>query len=1050
MRLRDRRLGRHLTRSYGRPLPLAGALISCAALVAGLTAASPRAAGQTTTTYTATETIPVPPASAYAGSGGGDGWAIALSSNDVYNVFHHSDVLQVACHLQSDASACWSPETITDTSGDNFATSGQPGLWLNQTTGKLYVYATRTSDSTGGVVCIDTTVAATNPNPFCGFTILSNPGEASLASGISNISDPVLVGNDWYAFNYSNTTVPNGSQDELLCFDTTTLSACPSQPFAVSVGSGPVSDGSFPAPSIAAIGGLILVPIIIGSIPTQTLGCFDPATSASCTGSWPVALPFNYVGSDGSPFPLLSSTGATIGLCLPTGTDQCFDLAGASIPTPSGMPNAIPANDPWNGPAFVIGPRAYIANGNTNEVHCFDASTNATCASFPLSFNNMYYLYTVNPDPQRPTCIWVNADSGSAQIQNFDAYTAGGCGQGPIRVLASSLVVPTQLCVPTSYTSLQVVQPPPGSYTTGTVAFEDNDGNPIPGTSTEPLDATGTADLTGFNLNTALGLPQFLITLNGTSSTPTSVEVQLTWTGADDPSCVPSTSSPTNLPVTESALPQGEPSIAGSFTNPGTLVVTETSGTGSGQLIDGARFVGVAMANVSTDSGSHWTATPLPPSSAAISCAASHPKASNIIGDSWVVASHKYGDFYATYLAGCNSDASADLLFSASADGSSWQVPVTIDPGIQRHKFDDRPMITVDNSPQSPTYGRIYIVWVADDSGSAQGLGMAWSDDRGMTWTHPSTVRTSPSCSSTATGDVCKIWTPYVTVDGNGNVAVAWYDFFTDDVYVQRMPLLLPGGSGRIQVQGQPVSVGSTGFGHNSHLRIASAPDNGINPLPIVLADDDPASPFYGRYYVIFTRVAGASAATDVVAARSADSGVTWTSPKRVNDDYENLVFEGCNCNYDGISAGNAPSANDFLPSAVVEPGSGRLDIGFYSTRLDPGPWCPANNCPEPNPPPAPGGWTQQPWPQGCDCHPDVYTTSSTDGGVSFTPNARVTTSPSDLSTDNPARCTACFDYGDYEGMTFQNGAARLAWTDARSSDFSSWGNAEVFVGSVK
>ncbi len=98
-------------------------------------------------------------------------------------------------------------------------------------------------------------------------------------------------------------------------------------------------------------------------------------------------------------------------------------------------------------------------------------STNATCASFPKSFVNLSYLYTVNADPQRPDCIWVNADGGSGQIQNLDAYTGGSCGQGPIRVLASSMVVPTQLCMPATYTSLQVTSPAPGTYTSGTVQF---------------------------------------------------------------------------------------------------------------------------------------------------------------------------------------------------------------------------------------------------------------------------------------------------------------------------------------------------------------------------------------------------------------------------------------------------------------------------------------------------------------------------------------------------------------------------------------------------
>jgi len=60
-------------------------------------------------TYSHEQTIPVPPASSYAGGGGGDGWAVAMTPTAVYNVFHHNSQLQVACHLQSDASACWAP-----------------------------------------------------------------------------------------------------------------------------------------------------------------------------------------------------------------------------------------------------------------------------------------------------------------------------------------------------------------------------------------------------------------------------------------------------------------------------------------------------------------------------------------------------------------------------------------------------------------------------------------------------------------------------------------------------------------------------------------------------------------------------------------------------------------------------------------------------------------------------------------------------------------------------------------------------------------------------
>lgn len=509
-------------------------ILALASVLAGLGAgASARSASAASTvTYSATQTIPVPPASSYAGSGGGDGWAVALSSGAVYNVFHHSSSLTVACHLQSDASACWSPETITDANGHQFATSGHPGLWLDQSTGKLYVYATR-DDSTGGVVCIDTTQAATNPDPFCGFTALTAVGDAPDA-GISGLSEPALGGTKWYAFNYVSGVPISGDKNALLCFDVSIKAACASQPFVVSFGVGDVSAGTFPEPQVAVIGGRVVVTAAVDA--GDQLSCFDPTTGNTCSGAWPVSVP-SYASSYGAPYPLLSGTGSVIGLCLPTGSDPCFDLSGASVTTPPGMTAAIPATSGWNGQAFVLGPRVYVPNGNSDEVDCYDASTSASCVNFPKSLTNLGLLYTVNPDPQRPTCVWVNSDDGSGQIQNFDAYTGGACGQGPIRVLASSFVVPTQLCQPASYTSLQVTSPAPGSYTSGTVAFENGDANPLP-LPDKTLDATGTADLSGLNLSTNVGLPQFLITLTGAQGTPGAVTVKLTWTGTDDPSCV--------------------------------------------------------------------------------------------------------------------------------------------------------------------------------------------------------------------------------------------------------------------------------------------------------------------------------------------------------------------------------------------------------------------------------------------------------------------------------------------------------------------------------
>jgi hypothetical protein len=585
-----------MIRTSSRWARLGGALIVCCGVLA---TAGPALATSSTTTYAATQSIAVPPASHFAGSGGGDGWAVALSSTQVFNVFHHAASLQVVCHNQSDASVCWGPDTITDGSGNNFATSSSPGMYLDQNTGKLYVYATRTSDASAGVVCIDTTLPAASPDPdrFCGYTTLAPAGQAALA-GISQVSDPMLVGNRWYAFNANNglpESAAGSAANAMLCFDVSTDTACAGQPFHIDLGLGTVADGVNPAPSPAALGSKLIVPVSMSG--GGELACFDASTASggNCAGSWPLSTSgtaYSPAGS-GAPFQQLDSSGNLLGFCLPDGTDECFGLDGSSHATPAGMQAAIATGSVgYNGPGVQVGPRVYVPAW-PNIVYCYDAATRASCANFPKQFADLSLLYTVNPDPQRPTCIWVNSDGGSSQIQNFDAFTGGACGEGAIRALASQFVVNQPQCMPTSYVSLQILQPARNTYASGSISFEDGDGNPIPGATDRQLDRTGSISLTGLNLNTATGLPQFLIALNGTSGSPSQVEVKLTWNATYDPSCIrsgitasppPITASPVNVNTTEGKAfsgPVATFSDPDSSATPSTHAVTINWGDGS-------------------------------------------------------------------------------------------------------------------------------------------------------------------------------------------------------------------------------------------------------------------------------------------------------------------------------------------------------------------------------------------------------------------------------------------------------------------------------------
>jgi hypothetical protein len=361
---------------------------------------------------------------AFRGSGGGDGWAVALTSSAVYNVFHHDPELQVACHFQADAEPCWAPETITDESGGEFATSGQPGLWLDQASGKLYVYATRWSDEKAGVVCIDTSDAFDQADPFCGFTPLTGEDESPLEDSISSVSDPTLIGSRWYAFNYVNGSTVTGSQNKLLCFDVGTHAPCPGQPFSVSSGATTTESTAYPPPAVVGIGSKVIVPVRFSG-EEDRLACFDGNTESACPGQWPAGVGL-YNSDYGGAFPLLNSSGTLTGLCLPTGVDPCYSLSGDPVATPSGMTDAIDATSGWNGPGLASGTRVYVPNGDTDEVDCYDYGTSSSCANYPLPLTELGLLYTVNRDPERPGCIWVNSDDGEAQIQNFEASTGAG------------------------------------------------------------------------------------------------------------------------------------------------------------------------------------------------------------------------------------------------------------------------------------------------------------------------------------------------------------------------------------------------------------------------------------------------------------------------------------------------------------------------------------------------------------------------------------------------------------------------------------------------
>lgn len=512
-----------------------------AGLTLGVTSLAPPAQA-VTKVYTATKTIPVPPSSAYAGGGGGDGWDLSMTPRAVYNVFHHQGSLRVACHLQSTAQPCApsvGPRTITDVEGAGFGTGNHSGTHLDPATGRLFVYASSRGDGSGGVVCVDTTLADDVPNPFCGYDRLTAEGDDL---GEYELSAPIRVGTRWFAVDYTQGTTTTA---RILCFDLQTQNACAGQPFSLPGLDGLDYPGFPPIPT--AVGGRLMVPYRLGA-GGAALGCFDPSTLTTCAGAWPSTIDGGHINQNGSLIPVLTAAGGTEGVCPPNGAAaDCRTMQGAPLTPPPGLLTTIVGTSPYNGQPVTIGDRVYMANGNVDQVQCFDYGSGTSCPNFPRSTNlgaqgSAGYIYTVNPDPQRPECLWVNADYGSAQIQNFDAFTAGACGSGALRVLASSIVQSAPECVPDVYTRLAVLAPARDGYASGTVGFLDSDGQAIEGVEDRVIGPDGAVDLSDLNLTSESGLPQFLISLQQTGETDLSaVTLELTWTGDADADCTPTT-----------------------------------------------------------------------------------------------------------------------------------------------------------------------------------------------------------------------------------------------------------------------------------------------------------------------------------------------------------------------------------------------------------------------------------------------------------------------------------------------------------------------------
>jgi hypothetical protein len=147
--------------------------------------------------------------------------------------------------------------------------------------------------------------------------------------------------------------------------------------------------------------------------------------------------------------------------------------------------------------------------------------------------------------------------------------------------------------------------------------------------------------------------------------------------------------------------------------------------------------------------------------------------------------------------------------------------------------------------------------------------------------------------------------------------------------------------------------------------------------------------PNSGRIYVVFAQADTATSDTNIWFKSSGDGGATWSDRKKLNDDDTNL--------------------DQYFPGVSVAP-NGRVDVAWHDFRND--------------------RYYQPAAAFADELYWDAYLTSSNDGGVTWTPNTRV----SDRSMNKNEGYTLSSSYGLMGpiGIASTDAAAHVAWGDSR------------------
>jgi len=228
-----------------------------------------------------------------------------------------------------------------------------------------------------------------------------------------------------------------------------------------------------------------------------------------------------------------------------------------------------------------------------------------------------------------------------------------------------------------------------------------------------------------------------------------------------------------------------------------------------------------------------------------------------------------------------------------------------------------------------------------------------------------------------------------VATGPDGTVYACWEDYSNKKIWVSKSTN--GGASFGSAVLVTNYRINTTGF----FIFIPPQNSRGVLPMPFAAVAQNGAHA--GRLYISYMDQDTSGSNTNIYIRHSDDGGATWSAETKVNDD-TNHAYHFHNA------------------IAVLYKGiPGAVGLSFYDTRRDP------NNV-----------------------KTDRYFTYSTDGGVTWSPNLRITTAQSDETASGSDFGN---QYGDYQGMyPDPSTGVHLSWTDSRNPGAM---HEDLFAGSV-